>query len=121
MRYMLLCYDDEQAWERAGSDVHRQAMQEAVALTHELHAKGQYRLAAPLHSSSSATSLRVREASRQVTDGPFAETREVLGGFYLIDVDTLEQAIEIAARHPGARLGTVEIRPVMELSGLPEH
>ena len=64
--------------------------------------------------------VRVRDGKRIVTDGPYAETREVLGGFYLIDVDDLDQAIEIAARHPGVRVGTVEIRPVFELSGLPK-
>jgi hypothetical protein len=119
MKYMLLCYDDEQAWEAAGKGALEAAMQEAVKLTHELHAKGQYRISAPLHPVATATSVRVREGKRLVTDGPFAETREVLGGFHLIDVDTLEQAIEIAGRHPGARVGTVEIRPVMEIPGLP--
>jgi hypothetical protein len=119
MRYMLLCYDDEQAWEQAGQAALEQAMQEAVGLTHELHARGQYLLAAPLESPSTATSVRVRNGKRLVTDGPFAETREVLGGFYLIDVPNLDVALEVAARHPGARLGTVEVRPVLELAGLP--
>jgi hypothetical protein len=119
MRYMLLCYDDEQAWQEAGAAALEAAMQEAVGLTHELHAQGQYLLAAPLELSSTATSVRVRNGKRMVTDGPFAETREVLGGFYLIDVPNLDRAIEIAARHPGARMGTVEVRPVMELAGLP--
>jgi hypothetical protein len=119
MRYMLLCYDDEQAWDQAGKAVQQQAMQEAVGLCHEINAKGQYLIAAPLHPVATATSVRVREGKRLVTDGPFAETREVLGGFYLIDVRNLDEAIAIAARHPGARLGTVEIRPVMELAGLP--
>jgi hypothetical protein len=120
MKYMLLCYDDEQAWQRAGDAAHRAAIGEAVQLTHEIDAQGQYRVAAPLHPVASATSVRVRDGKRFVTDGPFAETREQLGGFYLIDVENLDEAISIAARHPGARLGTVEIRPVMELSGLPK-
>jgi len=120
MKYMLLCYDDEQAWDRAGQAALHDAMQEAVQLTHELSAKGQYRIAAPLHPVATATSVRVRDGKRLVTDGPFAETREVLGGFYLIDVENLDEAIAIAQRHPGARLGTVEIRPVMELAGLPQ-
>ncbi|HZN64907.1 MAG TPA: YciI family protein [Tepidisphaeraceae bacterium] len=119
MKYMLLCYDDEKFWERAGKDALREAMREAVSLTHELDAKGQYLTAAPLEPVSTATSVRVRGGRAVVTDGPFAETREVLGGFYLIDVATLDEAIAVAARHPGARVGTVEIRPVIELEGLP--
>ena len=121
MKYMLLCYDDEQAWQKAGQAAHRAAMQEAVELTHELDAKGQYLTASPLQPVSTATSVRVRDGKRHVTDGPFAETREVLGGYYLIDVDDLDEAIRIAARHPGARVGTVEIRPILELPGLPEQ
>jgi hypothetical protein len=121
MRYMLLCYDDDKAWERAGQDALEAAMQEAVQLTHEINAKGQYIEAAPLEPVSTATSVRVRDGRRLVTDGPFAETREVLGGYYLIDVPNLDEAIRIAQRHPGARLGTVEIRPVMELPGLPSR
>ena len=119
MRYMLLCYDDADYWEQAGKAVHSEAIQEAVQLTHELNAKGQYRIAAPLHPVSTATSVRVRDGKRIVTDGPFAETREILGGFYLIDAADLDEAIRIAERHPGARVGTVEIRPVREVDGLP--
>jgi len=115
MKYMLLCYDDEAAWQRAGKAAHQAAMQEAVELCHEINAKGQYLRAAPLHPVATATSVRVRDGKRLVTDGPFAETREVLGGFYLIDVPSLDDAIAIASRHPGAPVGTVEIRPVIEL------
>lgn len=119
MKYMLLCYDDEKAWEQAGSAAHQAAIGEAVQLTHELDANGQYLLASPLQSVSSATSVRVRDGKPIVTDGPFAETREQLGGFYLIDVPDLDTAIRIAQRHPGARLGSVEIRPIREITGLP--
>lgn len=119
MRYMLLCYDDEQAWNQAGEAALKAAMREAVGLCHELKAKGQYLLASPLHPVSTATSVRIREGRRLVTDGPFAETREQLGGFYLIEAKDLDEAISIAGRHPGVRLGTVEIRPVLELEGLP--
>jgi hypothetical protein len=117
---MLLCYDDEQFWNKAGEAVHRQAMNEAVQLTHEIDAKGQYMIAAPLQPVSTATSVRVRDGKTLITDGPFAETREVLGGFYLIDVGDLNEAIRIAERHSGARVGTVEVRPVRELDGLPK-
>jgi hypothetical protein len=119
MKYMLLCYDDEQAWQRAGKAAHAAAMQEAVELTHELDARGQYLIASPLEPVATATTVRVREGRPVVTDGPFAETREVLGGFYLIDVPDLNAAIAVAKRHPGARVGSVEIRPVFELAGLP--
>ena len=119
MRYMLLCYDDPQAWQQRGDAALREAMQEAVQLTHEIDAQGQYLTAAPLYPVDTATSVRVRQGRRMVTDGPFTETREHLGGFYLIDVPNLDEAIRIAERHPGAQYGTVEIRPVMELAGLP--
>jgi hypothetical protein len=115
---MLLCYDDEMAWEVAGPDAMQAAMKEAVDLTHALNAKGQYVAASPLQAAATATSVRIRDGKQVVTDGPFAETREVLGGYYVIDVDNLNDAIEIAARHPGARLGAVEIRPIVELPNL---
>ena len=94
-------------------------MAESTALTHELHKQGKYLGASPLHPVATATSVRVRHGKRQVTDGPFAETREQLGGFFLIDAANLDDAIEIAGRIPGARKGTVEVRPVLELEGLP--
>ena len=116
MRYMLLIYGDEQALSEAErNDCYR----ESAELAHQIYAAGQYRAAAPLHPTSTATSVRVREGKRLVTDGPFAETREQLGGYFLIDAKDLDEAIGIAARIPGARRGTVEIRPVMEVAGLP--
>jgi hypothetical protein len=120
MKFMLLCYDDEQVSKDAGPGVHEAAMNEAVALTHELHLRGQYILSSPLHPVAAATSVRIRDGKRRVTDGPFAETREVLGGFHLIHANTLQEAIDIAGRHPGARLGTVEVRPVLEIPNQPE-
>lgn len=118
-QYMFLCYDDEQAWNEAGPVALKAAMEEAVQLTHELHARGQYLSASPLQPVSMATSVRIREGRRLVTDGPFAETREFLGGYYLILAKDLNEAIAIAARHSGARVGTVEVRRVFELSDLP--
>jgi hypothetical protein len=117
MRYMLLCYHDDQ--EEAGETARQEAMQEAARLIHELDEKGQYVLASPLRPTSTATSVRVRNGKPLVTDGPFAETREVLGGFYLVEARDLDEAIGIAARTPGARLGTIEIRPLLEIPGLP--
>jgi hypothetical protein len=116
MRYMLLIYGDEQAW----TDGERErCYQESTALAHELRSKGQYLATAPLQPVSTATSVRVRNGRRVVTDGPFAETREQLGGYYLLEANNLDEVIEIAGRIPGARKGTVEIRPVMEIPGLP--
>jgi hypothetical protein len=116
MRYMLLIYGDEQAW----SDAERaQCYEESAALAREISGSGHYLAAAPLHPVAAATSVRVRDRKRLVTDGPFAETREQLGGYFMIEAGNLDEAIEIAARIPGARLGTVEIRPVLEIGGLP--
>jgi len=120
MRYMLLCYDDEQYWRKAGEAALHEAMQEAVQLTHELDTQGQYRIAAPLHWPETAKSVRVREGQPLVTDGPFAETREQLGGFYIIEAADLDEAIAVAARIPPASKGTIEIRPIMDLPGLPK-
>jgi hypothetical protein len=116
MRYMLLIYMDEQAM----SDAEREhCYAESTQLTHDLNAKGQYVDAAPLHPVAMATSVRMRDGRRIITDGPFAETREQLGGFFMIDAKDLDDAIGIAARIPVARLGTVEIRPVLALPGMP--
>jgi hypothetical protein len=117
MKYMLLIYTDENAW----TDSERQhCYVESAQLTQELHANGKYVSANPLHPVTSATSVRVREGKRLVTDGPFAETREQLGGYFLINAENLDEAIQIAGRIPGARKGTVEIRPVLEIPGLPQ-
>ena len=116
-KFMFLCYDDEAFWTNAGPEVHRAAMQEAVTLTHRLDANGQYLSAAPLHPTSTATSIRVRHGQRFITDGPFAETTEVLGGYYLILARSQQDAIEIAAQHSGARVGAVEVREVFDVPG----
>lgn len=116
MKYMLLIYSNEAAWTK---DEREHCYADSVRLTQDLHEKGQYLAASPLHPVSTATSVRVRDGKRLVTDGPFAETREQLGGYFLIDAQDLDEAIAIAGRIPGARVGTVEIRPVMELAGLP--
>ena len=116
MKYMLLIYVDEQAL----SETERQACYvESTQLAHEIKSSGQYLAANPLHPTSMATSVRVRDGKRFVTDGPFAETREQLGGYFLIDAKDLDAAIGIAARIPMARKGIVEIRPVIEIMGLP--
>jgi len=116
VRYMLLIYGDEQALDETERE---QCYRESVQLAHEIDLAGHYLAAAPLHPTSTATSVRVREGRRFVTDGPFAETREQLGGYFLIDAGDLDEAIAIAARIPMARRGTVEIRPVIEIADLP--
>lgn len=116
MKYMLLIYGDEQAL----SESERQdCYVESTQLAHDLHSKGHYLAANPLHPTSMATSVRVRDGKRLVTDGPFAETREQLGGYFLIEAKNLDEAIAVAARIPMARRGTVEVRPVMEIPNLP--
>src|SRR5439155_26444226 len=116
MKYMLHVYMDEQAM----TDEEREhCYVESAQLTQDLNAKGQYLGVGPLHSVSTATSVRVREGKRLVTDGPFAETREQLGGYYVVEAADLDEAISIAERIPPARFGTIEIRPVMEIEGLP--
>ena len=116
MKYMLLIYSDEQAWTGAERE---HCYAESTALACDLKAKGQYLATAPLQPVSTATSVRVRNGRRLVTDGPFAETREQLGGYFLIDAKDLDEAINIASRIPGAKKGTVEIRPVIDMPGLP--
>jgi hypothetical protein len=116
MKYMLLIHCDEQAW----TDSERQdCYAESTQLTHELNSGGQYVGAAPLQPVANATSVRVRNGKRLVTDGPFAETREQLGGYFLVEAANLDEAIAIAGRIPGARKGRVEVRPVMEIAALP--
>jgi hypothetical protein len=115
MKYMLLIYSDENAWT---DDEREHCYLESTQLTHDLHANGHFLGASPLQNVASATSVRIRGGKRQITDGPFAETREQLGGYFLIEARDLDEAIGIAARIPGARKGTVEVRPVMELPGL---
>ena len=116
VKYMLLIYHDE----RALSEAERaECYAESTQLAREIHSRGQYLAANPLHPASTATSVRVRNGKRLVTDGPFAETREQLGGYFLIEAPDLDVAIAIAARIPMARKGTVEVRPVVEIAGLP--
>ncbi len=117
-KFMFLCYDDEEAWRKAGEQAHHAAMQEAVALTKRLDGLGQYVSASPLHPVATATSIRVRNGQRIVTDGPFAETSEVMGGYYLIMAKDTSEAVEIAAEHSGARVGAVEVREVFDLTPL---
>lgn len=120
MKYLLLVHHDEETFGQISPDTRKQMLQESVELTHRLHAKGQYRHASPLHPASTAVLVRVREGKPVVTDGPFVETREQLAGYFLIDAKDLNEAIGIAGQIPGARIGTVEVRIVEEVAGLPQ-
>ena len=116
MTYTLLIYLEENALSESERS---KCYRDSAAYARELHERGQYVSAAPLHLTSTATRLRVRDGKTVITDGPFAETREQLGGYYIIQAENLDQAIEIAAKIPAGRWGTVEIRPVLEITGLP--
>ncbi len=118
MKYILLIYMAEDAL----SEVEREhCYVESAQLAQTLHTDGKFLSTAPLHSVTTATSVQVRNGKSLVTDGPFAETREQLGGFFLIDAQDLDEAITIATQIPSAKVGTIEIRPVVEVAGLPEH
>jgi len=114
---MLLIYGEERALDEAERE---DCYQESKQLCHDLAAAGKFLGAAPLHPTATATSVRVRDGKRVLTDGPFAETREQLGGFFMIEAENLDEALAVAARIPGARWGTVEVRPVVELPDMPQ-
>ena len=116
MKYMMLIYMEDQALNEAERE---HCYVESTELAHQLKANDQYLSSSPLQPTSTATSVRVRDGKRLVTDGPFAETREHLGGYFMVEAGNLDEAIGIAGRIPGARVGTVEIRPVIELPNLP--
>jgi hypothetical protein len=116
MKYMLLIYMGENAMNEAERE---HCYVDSAQLARDLHENKQYVAANPLQPVSTATSVRMRNGRPLVTDGPFAETREQLGGYFLIDAKNLDEAIGIATRIPAARVGTVEIRPILEIPGLP--
>ena len=116
MKYLMLIYMAEDAMTEADREACRG---ESAQLCHDLKAQGHYLGANPLHPPATATKVQVRNGKPVVTDGPYAETREHLGGYFLIDAPNLDKAIQIASKIPGAKKGTVEIRPVLEMTGLP--
>ena len=120
MKYLLLIYFDD-AWDKLPLTERQEIYRGQTQVADELRASGRYLGGHPLHPPSTATSVRVRDGRRLLTDGPFAETREQLGGYFIIDVGDLDEAIDIAGRLPSASLGTVEIRPIMEIPGLPSQ
>ena len=116
MRYMLLIYDEEKNRAKMTQAEGKQLYSDYMQFTEQIKATGNYVAGAPLQPVATATSVRVREGKRLVTDGPFAETREQLGGYYLVEAKDLDEATNIAARIPGSRFGTIEVRPVMEIA-----
>jgi hypothetical protein len=112
MKYMLLIHDSEKVWGALSQDEQQQIMADYRRFSDEIKATGQYLAGSQLQPTSAATSVRVRNGKRVVTDGPFAETREQLGGYYLVDAKDLDEAIGLAERLPSAKLGTIEIRPL---------
>jgi hypothetical protein len=113
MQYLLLIYNDENQWEQLSDDERKPIVDEYFAFSDSLRDSGNYVLGAPLQPTSTATSVRVRNADVLVTDGPFAETKEQLGGFYLVEANDADEAIAFASRIPGARYGTIEVRPLL--------
>jgi hypothetical protein len=112
MKYMLLIYLEESQWGSLTEAERQQIYSEYRQFSEEIAASGQFISGSELHPTSSATSVRVRDGKPLVTDGPFAETREQLGGYYLVEAKDLDEAIGLAARIPSAKSGTVEIRPL---------
>lgn len=114
MQYLLLIYDDPNVWARM-SDAERAAYhQDYVKFTQDIKDSGHHRGGDALHPVTTATTVRVRNGSVQTTDGPFAETKEHLGGYYLIEAKDLDEANKIAARIPSARVGSIEVRPIRD-------
>jgi hypothetical protein len=113
MEYMLLIYGSEERWAERSEDELKPIYEEYFALSRDLREQGKLISSEELQPSSTATTVRLRDGETMVSDGPFAETKEVLGGYYLIDAESLDEAIEWAARIPSARDGTIEVRPVV--------
>jgi hypothetical protein len=114
MKYMLLIYHDEQAWNGHTETERQQIYLEYRQLIQKLQSDGKYLAGDQLQPATTASTVRVRDAKQMVTDGPFAETREQIGGFFMIDANDLKEANSIAAQIPSARMGAVEVRPVVE-------
>jgi hypothetical protein len=122
MRYLCLIYENEKAWESKPQAELEAVMGEYFAFTEGIRSNGKLVAAEALQPTATATSVRVRNGKISTTDGPYAETKEQLGGFYLIDAKDLNDAIQVASKIPGARDGTIEVRPVIDFSQeAPKH
>jgi hypothetical protein len=116
MKYLCLVYLDEQEWDALSSSEYGAVVEEILAYREDLRRSGHCVRSDALQRSHTATTLRVRDGQLSVTDGPFAETKEQLGGYYLIEAQDLNEAIRLAANIPSARMATIEVRPIKELS-----
>ena len=119
MKFILLVHHDETAFEKMNDETKKGLLTESIGLCPQLDAKGKYVHASPVHPAATATLVRVRDGRSLVTDGPFIETREQMAGYFLIEAKDRDEAVAIAAKVPGARIGTVEVRQVREITGLP--
>lgn len=119
MKYLLLVHHNEEAFNKIPEGNRKEMLAESIELCHQLASKEQYVHASPLQPEATGTIVRVRDAKSTVTDGPFMETKEQLAGYFLINAENQDEAIQIAQRVPGARIGTVEVRPAREINGLP--
>lgn len=115
MKYLLMIYENEKEWAKLSQAERGAIYGEYGAFTADLKAKGKYVHGEPLQPSATASTVRVRNAKTLVTDGPFAETKEQLGGFYLVEVGDLDEALGLAARIPTARNGSIEVRPILQM------
>lgn len=121
MKYLLLVHHNEEVFNKIPEDKRKKMLAESIELCHQLNGKGQYVHASPLQPEATGKIVQVREGKNTVTDGPFIETKEQLAGYFLVKAENQQQAIEIAQRVPGARIGTVEVRPLIEIQGLPNR
>jgi hypothetical protein len=115
MKYALLIYASEQDWANQSEEQGQAQFQEYMAFTKDIVDRGIYQSGEALQPTATATTVRVRDGETLTTDGPFAETKEQLGGFYVVEAKDLDEAIEIATRIPDVRAGSIEVRPVMEI------
>jgi hypothetical protein len=115
VQYMLLIYDDETRWPKMSDEERARIMQEYFAFTDDVRKSGALVASDPLQPTSSATTVELRDGETLTTDGPFAETKEQLGGYYLVDVESLDEALQLAAKIPSARFGKIEVRPIMQI------
>lgn len=113
MQYLLLIYGSESRWDKVSGAEREKTLQEFGAFTQSIHQSGHLRGGNELDLTAKATTVRVRDGKQVVTDGPFAETKEQLGGYYLIEAKDVKDAVAIAGRIPSARWGSIEVRPII--------
>jgi hypothetical protein len=116
MKYLLAIYENEKSWDHLSEAETQAIMGEYFSFTESVKASGNFVAGEALQPTATATTVRIRDGQRLTTDGPFAETREQLGGFYLIEAKNIDEAIAVASRIPGARTGSIEVRPVIDFS-----